>query len=121
MVNLERELGVERYKIVISPALDPFEKNREAALEMPNGCRVHCWDHTFEETGKQLFYAQVWLPERKKPILNVRKGYEAATIREQEIASALAAFNSRNGVELKVVNEASDPIDAPDFDPASFT
>jgi type IV secretory pathway TraG/TraD family ATPase VirD4 len=120
MVNLERELGVKRYAIAISPAPDPFERNREAAAKMPNGCRVHRWDHTFGETGKQLFYAQVWLPERKKPILNVRKGYETATVREQDIASALAAFNSRNGVELKVVAEATDPIDAPDFDPVSF-
>ncbi len=97
MINLERELGPERYKIAISPAPDPFKKNREAAIVLPNGCRVHRWDRTFADTGKKLFYAQVWLPECSKPILNVRKGHETVAMREEEVTKTLAEFDGRDG------------------------
>lgn len=121
MINLERELGPKRFAIAIKPAPDPFQKNREAAVVLLNGCRVHRWDRTFPDTGKQLFYAQVWLPDATKPILNVRKGYETNAMREKEIEQTLAAYDGRNSVEQLEVANADDVLDAPTFDPAQFT
>jgi type IV secretory pathway TraG/TraD family ATPase VirD4 len=127
MINLERELGPERYKIAISPAPDPFKKNREAAIVLPNGCRVHRWDRTFADTGKKLFYAQVWLPDCSKPILNVRKGHETVAMREEEVTKTLAEFDGRDGGELElqltlaVVDSTDDLSAVPTFDPALFT
>jgi type IV secretory pathway TraG/TraD family ATPase VirD4 len=120
MINLERELGPKRYAIAIEPARDPFKKNREAAVVQANGCRVHRWDRTFDDTGKQLFYAQVWLPEATKPILNSRKGYDTHAMREQEIEKTLAAFDGRNSVEKLDVVSADAALDAPTFDSADF-
>jgi type IV secretory pathway TraG/TraD family ATPase VirD4 len=120
IINLERELGVDRYRLVISPAPDPFERNRNAAIVQSNGCRVHRWDRTFGDTGLKLFYGQMWLPERTKPILNQRKGYATAALRDDDIAKALAAFDAQAEAELPVVDDANDPLDAPIFDPAQF-
>jgi type IV secretory pathway TraG/TraD family ATPase VirD4 len=120
MIALEQEWGVERYKIAITPVTDPFERNRTAAEVQPNGCRVHRWDRTFADTGKQLFYAQVWLPDRDKPILNVKKGLESAAMRDAEITKTLTVFDDRNATGLAVVTDADAPLDAPTFDPADF-
>jgi hypothetical protein len=121
MINLERELGPHRFAIAIEPARDPFETNRTKAIVLPNGCRVYRWDRIFDDTGKQLFYAQVWLPAATKPILNVRKGYESNAMREKEIEQTLAAYDGRNSVEQLEVANADTVLDAPTFDPAQFT
>jgi hypothetical protein len=67
-----------------------------------------------------LFYAQVWLPNRPKPILNVRKGYETVALREKAIEDTLNAFDARNAVGVDVVETADNPPDVPTFDPADF-
>jgi type IV secretory pathway TraG/TraD family ATPase VirD4 len=120
MISLEAELGIERYKIAITPASDPFERNRKRAETQPNGCSVYRWDRTFADTGKQLFYAQVWLPEATKPILNLKKGCETAAMRDAEITKTLTGFDDRNATGLAVVTDADAPLDAPTFDPADF-
>jgi hypothetical protein len=80
--------------------------------------RVHRWERTFGDTGKKLCYAQVWLPGRLKPILNVRKGYETTAMREQDITKLIAAFEGRDSVGIEVVKDVADVIDAPTFDSA---
>jgi hypothetical protein len=107
ITNLERELGPKRFAIAITPAPDPFERNRNAAEVQANGCRVYRWDRTFADTGKQLFYAQVWLPDAMKPILNVRKRCDTNAMREKDIEKTVAEFDGRNSVEqLDVVTDA---------------
>jgi hypothetical protein len=74
----------------------------------------------FDDTGKGLFYAQVWLPNCPNPILNVRKGYETMALREKAIEDTLNAFDARNAVKVDVVKTADNPLDVPTFDPADF-
>jgi type IV secretory pathway TraG/TraD family ATPase VirD4 len=110
ITNLERELGPERFAIAISPAPDRYKKNREAAEPQKNGSLVYRWERTWEDSGKTMFYAQVWLPNRKKPIFDQRKGYESHDMREENIASALAAIDQRQGTD--VIKDADTKEDA---------
>jgi hypothetical protein len=75
-----------------------------------NDCLVYRWERTWEDSGKTMFYAQVWLPNRKKPIFDQRKGYESHDMREENIASALAAIDQRQGTN--VIKDADTKEDA---------
>jgi hypothetical protein len=117
MEHLERELGPERYKIAISPAPDKYERNRLAAKEENNGCRVHRWEHVRTDTGAKDYFAQVWLPNARKPALDDKKGYRSHMQREQAVTKMLTEFDDRDSTtakpettKVKIVENTDDPL-----------
>jgi type IV secretory pathway TraG/TraD family ATPase VirD4 len=125
ITNMETELGPERFKLVMSPAPDKIAANREAADAHENGCRVFTWEDVDEDTGARTFFAQVWLPERKAPILNKRKGYESAALRDSAIQDLLDEFGGAGkgpAAGAVIVKDADDALQATDaiFDGKQF-
>jgi type IV secretory pathway TraG/TraD family ATPase VirD4 len=117
MEHLERELGPARYKIAISPAPDKYERNRLAAIEHENGCRVHLWETTRADTGAKLFFAQVWLPNARKPALDEKKGYRSYMQREEAVTKMLTEFDDRDSttakpktIKVTIVKKTDDPL-----------
>jgi hypothetical protein len=111
ITNMEAELGAERFKLVMSPAPDKIAANREAAEQHENGCRIFKWENVDEDTGRKTFFAQVWLPDRPRPVLNDRKGYPTDAKREAAIAAIFVEFGLVEPEGAPVV-EADDECEA---------
>jgi type IV secretory pathway TraG/TraD family ATPase VirD4 len=111
ITNMEHELGAERFKLVMSPAPDKVAANREKAVPHENGCRIFKWEDVDEDTGRKTFFAQVWLPERPRPVLNERKGYATDAKRETAIAALFVEFGLLEPEGAPVV-EADDELEA---------
>jgi hypothetical protein len=93
------------------PAPDKIAANREAAELHENGCRIFKWEDVDEDTGRKTFFAQVWLPDRPRPVLNERKGYATASDREAAIAELFDEFGLNEPEGAQVV-EAEDEVEA---------
>lgn len=111
ITNMETELGAERFAQVMKPAPDKLAANREAAVPHDNGCRIFKWDDVDEDTGRKTFFAQVWLPDRPRPVLNDRKGYPTDAKREVAIEALFVEFGLTESEGAPVV-EADDELEA---------
>jgi hypothetical protein len=108
---MERDLGPDRFAQVIKPASDKIAANREAAVPHENGCRIFKWEDVDEDTGRKTFFAQVWLPDRPRPVLNDRKGYATDAKREAAIEALFVEFGFTEPEGAPVV-EADDELEA---------
>jgi type IV secretory pathway TraG/TraD family ATPase VirD4 len=70
IANLAERLGEPKVAVLMSPPPDRWSDDREAAEELPNGCRVRRSQGADKQTGARLFFAQLWLPAARKPILD---------------------------------------------------
>jgi hypothetical protein len=98
-----------------SPAPDKYERNREAAEEQKNGCRVYRWERVREDSGVKLYFAHVWLPDARKPALDDKKGYRSNMERDEPITATLAAFDCRDSTtpsKATVVKNTDKPLEA---------
>jgi len=119
--HLEKEIGTQKLSLFSSPAPDKYETNRSLAEKQRNGCLVFQWEKINEENGAKVYYAQVWLPEAKQPILNERDGYGSSLERQSKVNVALSAFDERDNL-VSLVQETDDPLVAAEarFDGENF-
>ena len=93
LAGIRKSIGPERLATLTSPAPDRWADARKAAEVLPNECRVRRWQGAHKETGAQLFYAQLWLPNAIRPVLDT----VVPTIDEREKAiQAMLDLHSEN-------------------------
>jgi type IV secretion system protein VirD4 len=92
IANLAREVGPDAVATLLSPSPDRWADDRKAAELLPNGYRVRRWDSRHKETGARMFFAQLWLPNGKKPVLD--DVFDTDADREGAITKLIVAYEA---------------------------
>jgi hypothetical protein len=95
ITNLERELGIEKLKLLIAPGYDVFKEHRDAATRLENGCRVYSWDETDDGTGVRKYWLQFWLPVPAR-FPTIDTSYPSFAQRTAVLKDALKVFDDRD-------------------------